>query len=344
MKYYDVNLEVLTPVHVGNGKKISKKDFILDGGRVNVCDPFKLYKAFPQQYEAFMMDTNSLTNFLTYNRIGNYQSAIKYSMPVADAGSIRNRDSIDEFIKDPHGLPYIPGSTLKGYIRTAILNDLVRGEEFDKFRDINNKDTTAQKIEELKFGKISESIFKSLIISDSLPLSTKDLIVCKKVDITVKGNEPKSLLNLCRECLRPGTKIKFKMAIKHKGDNAFPYDANHILDFIAWFAGDYRDNYSNHFNFKAPKHYDGDILFLGGGVGYASKTINYSLYERKDAVKKIAKDLAYRFGSRKKPDMHNHEKDIEIGVSPHILKCTKVNGVTMEMGICRIGINEIEAI
>ena len=66
--------------------------------------------------------------------------------------------------------------------------------------------------------------------------------------------------------------------------------------------------------------------------------MNYPLYGD-DAVNKISDYLAGAFGTKYKPDMHNHKKDIEHGVSPHMLKCTRSDGKIVEMGICRISID-----
>ena len=36
------------------------------------------------------------------------------------------------------------------------------------------------------------------------------------------------------------------------------------------------------------------------------------------------------------PREHKHDKDIGLGVSPHVLKCTKLNGKKYMMGQCEL--------
>ena len=39
--------------------------------------------------------------------------------------------------------------------------------------------------------------------------------------------------------------------------------------------------------------------------------------------------------------IHKHKNDNRIGISPHILKCTRYNGERYQMGKCRIELQEI---
>ena len=70
MNKYTINLEVLTPVYIGSGDSISKKDYILKGNYVEVYDPYKLYSLLGQQYERFLNGGETLTDFSKRYKIG----------------------------------------------------------------------------------------------------------------------------------------------------------------------------------------------------------------------------------------------------------------------------------
>lgn len=336
MKSYTIFLDVQTPVHIGSGTQITKKEFTVNMKRIDVYDPFKLYSVLGERYEAlFNNPWESLTDYLFKNRV-KASHAVKYSVHSSDS-SVRKTDSIAEFIKDPYGNPYIPGSSLKGAIRTALLSHIISQDKDDKYK--SSHFFKAQDIEEDIFGKHTDSALRFLRISDSLPLSTNDLIICKKIDMMTDGTTRE--LNICREALRIGTTIKFKLTIEkppYNIKNSQALQIDYIMSAIESFADQYKKVYSSKFSSNVVKDYGDNVIYLGGGVGFNSKTINHSLYKEK-AIYKIAETLDRNFRR------HNHyKKDISLGVSPRALKCTFVNGTHVEMGICRIRIKEDEAI
>ena len=60
----------------------------------------------------------------------------------------------------------------------------------------------------------------------------------------------------------------------------------------------------------------------------------YALFEGKDGVQ-VTKDI---FEKTNVPREHKHYKDLRLGVSPHILKCTRYKGKEYMMGQCEINI------
>jgi CRISPR type III-A-associated RAMP protein Csm5 len=76
-----------------------------------------------------------------------------------------------------------------------------------------------------------------------------------------------------------------------------------------------------------------NYLYLGGGSGFVSKTVLNSLYkDDKDKIRLTQKVLE----KTKVPRNHKHYKDNEYGVSPHIIKCTRYQGQTLQMGLCKL--------
>ena len=77
-----------------------------------------------------------------------------------------------------------------------------------------------------------------------------------------------------------------------------------------------------------------ETVFLGGGSGFVSKTVIYSLLGEREGVQAV-KDI---FDKTYVPKEHKHYKDCRLGVSPHVLKCTKYCGKTYMMGQCKFKI------
>lgn len=334
MLNYRITLEVLTPVYIGNGSQITKKDFSLEGGCAHIYDPIKLYLLFGKDYEEFLMNNFTLTDFLirqSHRKNLNLKSALRYSVLLGD-NSIRKSDGINEFIKDPYGMAYVPGSSLKGAIRTAILGNVIsekRGEYSGFSRERIDQFGSTNKIEENAFGEFQKSIFKNIRISDSKPIDNSNLILSKKIDIFKDGNS-NNKLNLCKESLKPGTKIEFSLTIDDFEKGKY-FEPEYIMKSINFFTDQYRAKYLKKFN-SYKDEYGKDVLYLGGGTGFLTKTINQSLYGE-DTLEKVSRFLEVKFKN------HKHYKDRSIGISPRAKKCTVINRETMEMGICRIRID-----
>ena len=78
---------------------------------------------------------------------------------------------------------------------------------------------------------------------------------------------------------------------------------------------------------------------MGGSVGFASKTILYGLFPEREAVKVIS-TIFDKTLPKPIRQQHHHERDLRLGVSPHIKKCTEYAGKEYEFGKCKITIEE----
>ncbi|GAB6072078.1 type III-A CRISPR-associated RAMP protein Csm5 [Venenivibrio stagnispumantis] len=204
-----INLTIKSPVHIGSGEKITKLEYIPEGRNIVIYSLNKfLSKLDEKQLENIIAQIES-NNEIDENLIRKYLNDIKrYSLNVNDT----NINEIHEFIKTADK-PYIPGSEIKGAIRTAILYSIVKNnlQEFkDKLKfvneDKNNK--IAREIEEKAFGKISNDIMKFFMVEDTKPIETQNL-VAKKIEII---NTRKKFSEYA-ECLKKDTKLETKIKI-----------------------------------------------------------------------------------------------------------------------------------
>jgi len=388
-QHYNMKLTTLSPIFIGDGKKLIKKEYIYDGEnkKIIIPDLFKMMDYFEMyrmngEYEIYMSTKKNEINLGEWikNKRGNLKMVSNFTKYVIDFKNADPRDAkgkfdlneISTFIKDPYGLPYVPGSSIKGMIRTALLcyeianNDKLsnllnqiyeRSKGNNNSRPHNLKEATVDLENEI-FKSMNKSIMRGLIIGDSRPLKTSDLTLSKKIDYTIAKNE--NLLPIYRESIKPEVDIYFDISIDSLVDNtAFPYSMANIFEAVNLF-----NQISNKFFYSIfdRENKGENIVYLGGGTGFLSKTIIYPAFAKsqvylKDLYKdldigkdeaekryrdeKISKavEVTHRIFKRtlgKIYEQHNHEVDLLDEVSPHTCKCTRYNGELYNMGICKI--------
>ena len=357
LKNYEFTLTVKGPVHIGDGKTLTKVDYFFYKDRIYFPNLHKVFLYIKQMhltsdYESFMYSANNnLTYWLNDKRIISAvaEKCTDYSISLVGSSASKPRN-LSTFVKDPYGNPYIPGSSLKGLIRTLLLakeivdnpddyaeieSDICRGVRNPRARrnDMLNRESST--LEEIAFHKLNCSdkrknavndVFKGLIVSDSQPLSTNDLIVTEKIDYNVVGNEKP--LPLYRESLVPNTQVKFNVTID---TSIFNYTIDDILQAVKLFAEDYYTYFSS--NFRGIKKPTSNTVWLGGGAGYVSKTIMYNLFGD-DAYNIVSSVLNVT------AKQHHHDKDKKKGVSPVTVKLTKYNNTLCHYGECTLSITE----
>ncbi len=127
---YKCRLEALTPLHVGSGETLrSGFDFFVDSGRVHLVNTTRLFrkvqKMGPQKIEEFTtaIEEEKAQNWLKQHGISVKEIAIS-SYP--NPNGKKTLREIRAHIKDGYGVPYLPGSSIKGALRTAIIRKLAR--------------------------------------------------------------------------------------------------------------------------------------------------------------------------------------------------------------------------
>lgn len=378
MQSYKVTLKTLGPVHVGDGRVINKKEYVYDpkAHKFYVPDMNKFFRTLMgrrgliESYEDYLVSDKSdrdLFNWLKeYSLIqpGTIPPWAAYSMNCTDI-EVKSLKEVSAFVKDPYGKAYIPGSGLKGMLRTVVLSALTynsyktnpdelkdeRKEMWEAEPDYikSTATKTASKIENhflrtLNREKTSKTdavndIMSGFIVSDSKPVDAEKLALCQSIDLLTDGN--KNSLPIMFECLAPETEIQFNLTLI---PGIFKYSKDDLSDFTKAYSKVFKDYFRNAFPpVGKPKR---DFIHLGGICGYATKTLAYPLMLNK-AVEPVGELLNVLFPKKPRRD-HKHDLDISLprkdgkswGVSPHTLKCTKYNGKLYEMGLCSIDFKE----
>lgn len=353
LESFTLKLKLLSPVFIGSGMEINKKEYLFYSNKAYILDFSKLVafldnKGFINDYTNFMLSPkNDLNLWFTSMGINKeeYTAFTKYELSAEDALDDRHSlKGIQLFIKDTYGLPYIPGSSLKGALRTAILSKMLNDDKAYSASHMMGLEMGAKTIENDKLHTLSfatrgpvvdksnatNSAMRGLQISDSLPLCSEDLILCTKID--VKKNGFTKSINTCREALKPGTMVEFNITLDIKVLETAKINKTFILEAVKNFAEIQNMQYSLFTtppNVDAAKCVSGNELYLGGGVGFISKTFVYAMNEQ-EGLKFTANLLNRKFIK------HQHMKDIAEGVSPHTIKYTSYKNKLYRFGRCEV--------
>lgn len=367
LKTYDLVLKVKGPVFIGNGLEIQKKEYLfLDKTRIGIVDAAKLYqlakkKRITDDLERFMvMDTKedlkhwTMRNHITLKEI---EDCMKYEEKVGDRQEEKGKLQLMCCTADPYGNPYIPGSSVKGMLRTILLGSalLQRKGEYARnarqmqlnmqepkirrqtflnksVRDMENRTFHTLNRPDTRVEDAVNDYMSGVIVSDSEPISREQVILCQKWERHLDGSE--KAINILRECIKPGTLIRCKLTIDA---SVCPLTVADIRESVGLFYQQYYGVFQK--KFPGTDRGSCNTVLLGGGSGFVSKTIIYDLFEQPDAVK-VTRDIFEKTMSNKVFREHKHFTDTKVGVSPHILKCTRYQGKSYMMGQCELTISE----
>lgn len=364
LQQYEITVETLSPVFIGSGQKLGKKEYIYDKRKkeAHIIDTAKMYaqlRAFHKvpQYEQYLLFENrDLYFWLRDQGISSkdYQRWIQYTLDCSDAEIYGKNKEILTFMKDVYGNPYIPGSSLKGALRTVLLGDqLMKNHSTSKKMDEISENAKRRANKNLYLlqdaRRLETDVFHTIVrknnyhksdavndelsglrISDSIPLSVSSLTLCQKIDYHIRGQERK--MPLLRECLKPKTKVRFKLTIDRTLCNYTIENILQVMDAV------YERNqvFYQKFQLDDPlkeKH----MFYLGGGSGFVSKTVEYCAYPERKAIQTVATILR-----NTTPPVHKHDKDMSYRAAPHVKKITHYSGKQYAFGLCSIEIKKVD--
>lgn len=305
IKNYTMTLTTVGPVHIGAGKVMNKPEYIYDPYKalIHIVNPSKLTRYLSKQKKLALFiqyleekgKNADLKQFLDRQGIRQDQwkefttNIERVNQAKGLTGNVSNHQTFSRrtsgsyplndlhlFVRDGQNMPYVPGSSLKGALRTMILQDI-------------KEDTK------------SNDFFKSLKVSDSLPIDLKKMVIYQKVDIN-KASKP---MPLYRECIDVNTKIQFQLtlddeiiSIEELKKRITKFYINYWNKWIVGFAStiggkEFIKNGGIPAVMNA-KHKP-LVVFLGGGAGFASKTLQYQMFPKEKAKEEIFKELKQRY-------------------------------------------------
>jgi len=121
-----MRIETLSPVHVGSGEKYTAVDFTITDGRVIFLDTSRVFQELERRGEDLLRVAEDIGRgrLRVEDLIGDLNEFKRREVPFT---GVRERREILKHIQSAGNL-YIPGSTIKGAIRTAILWKAVKDD------------------------------------------------------------------------------------------------------------------------------------------------------------------------------------------------------------------------
>ena len=221
----NIRIDTLTSIHVGSGETLQYgTDFVCDSTDdndfVNIVEPRKILGLIGEEH---------VSNWLAaIERKESIKKIISQYVPKAKpedyskrlivdwAGNVKPTDTLKEHIHDGMGKPYIPGSSIKGAIRTAVLATLAKDQKgLDaKIKDIKGR-VNAKAVESELLGKDPNSdVFRFLQVGDAIFGDNYEVAI-RMVNINERpsnGFWDKSKQQLI-EAISPGDSAEFQMKL-----------------------------------------------------------------------------------------------------------------------------------
>ncbi len=206
---YRLDIEVLTPLHIGNGVVLKQDfDFAVANAQVYRLNENAIledrWPADIAHQQAFL--NQPLADLLEAGDYRTHPEYFRYTL----RGQPALRE-IREAIKDAQGRPYLPGSSIKGALRTAILRSLTDKKVFRR-DDFGPAGSTAQAkkagdhLESAELGRDpNRDILRALQVSDSRAAATAALSL-QRVQMVPK-------LNIDVEAIARGTRLTASLRI-----------------------------------------------------------------------------------------------------------------------------------
>ena len=262
LSHYHVNLHILSPIHVGTGQELDPFSYVILNKGLFLIDLVKWMESYPEKNKLeSMMDSDNFANIRSFiAEQFDLENAVLCSIPVDNPNlfktykkAIKERDPRNQVLISPMmrneitKAAYIPGSSIKGAMRTAIANRFVEPAK------VTSKDFKGRYDYNFKiFGKINEDPMRWLKISDvSLGKSNTVVIEAKEYPLNPdKPPTPKGHMEVTLSLSHVGKPfvfpIKFSMApFKLHGAKV---DPNFIVDSLyRFYVTKYEEEYSKFF-------------------------------------------------------------------------------------------------
>ena len=381
-------IEVITPICMGNNNALSYLDYLYDRDRkkvymLNQHEWFNylsrhsvlpryitnLEKNSPKAPYQWLTTKSGLgANAITLEKLG---KALKTEIEVFKNLQLDNSGAkIQPTVRLVAGNIYIPGSAIKGMLRTAILFHLIRQKNNEKLRkeywnkvvkeihSIENKkiDEIKAKLEELD-NELENYLLKiktekdftddtcsndclrgvrcgDAMLVDGMPNGKRRNVptaIVKKIDIKDKPYKPNEI-NVYFETIRPGTKFQFTLTLEK------PLLANigiSSVDDLMKILEEYYQSLNKVLMEGFPNRHD---LFtkMRKGNAYLGRNTGFLHKSLLWALADTPKDAVPVIRTILHNEFEDHKHNMDKQISPHMLKCVKFGKELQLMGGVRI--------
>jgi CRISPR type III-A-associated RAMP protein Csm5 len=372
-------LKVVTPINISDGIVLGAKDYLYDSRRQKVFflnlhqwHMFIYKHMLLEKYESYIANFRDKQSLLEWLQMQGYDiddvrtvitSEAQATVNLMDNEKKKTLNDINRHIQQPDGSLYVPGSSIKGVFRTAILYSLLQKRQdikvkywrqiqekissnyFKPYRDFNKliSDLENEFLHTLRLvdGNIRSnnavcSAMRGLQVSDTYASRNMQTAILQKVDggFDKFGKASPKKLPIFRECMLPKAELFFDVKIEKAVMSTIGINTvDDLLKATHSFFAAVTDLLQQAFEKEYQEAFQGVAagnMFLGGNTGFLSKTLLAMLAPDKDTAKNTIKVLL-----DKSFKTHKHLLRDKV-IAPRTLKCTNYNGKLMLMGVAEV--------
>ncbi len=372
-------LKVVTPINISDGIVLGAKDYLYDSRRQKVFflnlhqwHMFIYKHMLLEKYESYIANFRDKQSLLEWLQMQGYDiddvrtvitSEAQATVNLMDNEKKKTLNDINRHIQQPEGSLYVPGSSIKGVFRTAILYSLLQKRQdikvkywrqiqekissnyFKPYRDFNKliSDLENEFLHTLRLvdGNIRSnnavcSAMRGLQVSDTYASRNMQTAILQKVDggFDKFGKASPKKLPIFRECMLPKAELFFDVKIEKAVMSTIGINTvDDLLKATHSFFAAVTDLLQQAFEKEYQEAFQGVAagnMFLGGNTGFLSKTLLAMLAPDKDTAKNTIKVLL-----DKSFKTHKHLLRDKV-IAPRTLKCTNYNGKLMLMGVAEV--------
>ena len=381
-----LSLTIVSPTNIGGPEKLTTKDYMYnyDAGEVYLLNNYEWFRFLARhnklaEFEIYMQNEMVRPNGRTMydwakNTIGASQltkdvlgpaigSIMKSS--IYNEGRKNSLNDITPQIRGANGEVYIPGSSIKGVIDSAIISHMLRNNkafrstvqrELRKVLDVYKRKNARNLFKDIfkmvnlailkhihiltnnegkPFKAILASAFRGISVSDAMPIGAVQTEVLKKEDSCVDEDGTHEI-SVHRECILPNQKFTFTLTL----DTAITKEIgitsiDQVLDILQEDFDATHKLLESKFKKVSPsifKALEPANAYIGSNTGFVQKTIIMAAFtdDEKTGIDIIKAILDVNFQKAK------HDSKDKF-MAPRAIKLVKWNGNYYEMGGIHIG-------
>ena len=381
-----LSLNIVSPTNIGGPETLTTKDYMYnyDAGEVYLLNNYEWFRFLAQlnklaEFEEYMQNEmvrpngrtmygwakNTIgTSQLTKAKLGRAIGSIMKSS-IYNKGRKNSLNDITPQIRGANGDVYIPGSSIKGVIDSAIISHMLRNNkafrsnvqrELRKVLDVYKRKNARSLFKDIfkmvnlailkhihvltnnegkPFKGILASAFRGISVSDAMPMSVIQTEVLKKEDSCVEEDGTHDI-SVHRECILPNQQFSFTLTL----DTAMTKEIgitsiDQVLDILQEDFDATHKLLASKFKKVSPsifKALEPANAYIGSNTGFIQKTIIMAAFtdDEKTGIDIIRAILDVNFQKAK------HDSKDKF-MAPRAIKLVKWNGNYYEMGGIHIG-------
>lgn len=381
-----LSLTIVSPTNIGGPETLTTKDYMYnyDAGEVYLLNNYEWFRFLARhnklaEFELYMQDEMVRPNGRTMydwakNTVGAAQLTKDALGPVIGSimkSSIYNKgrknslNDITPQIRAANGDVYIPGSSIKGVIDSAIISHMLRNNkafrstvqrELKKVLDVYKRKNARNLFKDIfkmvnlailkhihvltnnegkPFKAILASAFRGISVSDAMPMGAIQTEVLKKEDSCI-DEDGTHAISVHRECILPNQKFSFTVTL----DTAMTKEIgitsiDQVLDILQEDFDATHKLLASKFKKVSPsifKALEPANAYIGSNTGFIQKTIIMAAFtdDEKTGIDIIKAILDVNFQKAE----HDRKDTV---MAPRAIKLVKWNGNYYEMGGIHIG-------